>query len=222
MHNRTLRLVAFIVACTVLPLGTSGCASGVAAWIVRTRNHQGDVALAHKNFPDASVAYQLALKIDPTNVHARTRLTNVQVRPAETFFSASKFEDAIDALAVASKYTPSDDRVQGLRAEIEQAEIKRDIVVSNYPSYRVTGTGIQRAYGQLKNQNGEILTALKRFDYTYDTADLSRAIRQSHVLNEEVTRLTNRLVQYRQLVESGIPEHSATSLAPPASLLPLP
>lgn len=222
MDNRTLRLVAFIVACAVLPLGTTGCASSVASWIVRTRNHQGDVALAHRNYPDASVAYQLALKIDPNNGHARAGLTNVQVRLAETFFSASKFEEAIDALAVAAKYSPTDDRVQGLRAEIEQAEIKRDIVVSNYPSYRITGTGIQRGYGQLRTQNAEILATLKRFDYTYDTADLSRAIRQSYVLNQEVTRLTNRLVQYRQLVESGLPEHGAANLAPPASLLPLP
>ena len=42
------------------------------------------------------------------------------------------------------------------------------------------------------------------------------------LLNEEVARLTNRLQLYRQLVESGVPEHSAENLAPPASLLPLP
>jgi hypothetical protein len=81
---------------------------------------------------------------------------------------------------------------------------------------------LRRAYAQLAAQNAEILTALQRFDYTYDTADLGDAIRQSYALNEEVTRLTNRLVQYRQLVESGIPEHGAENLAPPASLLPLP
>ena len=111
--------------------------------------------------------------------------------------------------------------MQGLRSEIEQAEIKRDIVVSNYPSYKVTGASIQRAYTQLKTQNSEILLALRRFDYTYDTADLSAAIRQSYVLNEDVARLTSRLQLYRQLVESGVPEH-AENLAPPASVLPLP
>ncbi|HEV3085832.1 MAG TPA: tetratricopeptide repeat protein, partial [Candidatus Elarobacter sp.] len=120
---RTLRLAALLLACAV-PLGTTGCATTVAGWIVHERNHQGDVALAHRNYPDASVAYQLALKIDPKNQHARDGLINVQLRLAQTFFAASKFDDAIDALAVASRYAPADDRVQSMRGEIEQAEIK--------------------------------------------------------------------------------------------------
>ncbi len=218
----TLRLAALLLVCA-LPLGTTGCASSVAQWIVRTRNHQGDVALSHKNFPDASVAYQLALKIDPTNQHARDGLTNVQIRLAQADFTASKFDDALDALAVAAKYSPGDDRVQSVRAQIEQAQIKRDIVVSNYPSYKLTGRSIRRQYAQLKTQAQDISRSLQRFDYTYDTADLSTAIRQSYALNAEVTQLTNRLTQYRQLVESGVPESAGgESLAPPASLLPLP
>jgi predicted negative regulator of RcsB-dependent stress response len=220
---KTIRLAVLLLACTAVPLGASGCATSVAQWIVHERNHQGDVALAHRNYPDASVAYQLALKIDPKNEHARDGLINVQLRLAQTFFAASKFDEAIDALAVASHYSPADDRVQSLRGEIEQAEIKRDIVVSNYPSYKVTAQALKRAYNQLKQQNGEILLSLRRFDYTYDTADLAAAIRQSYALNEEVTRLTNRLQQYRQLVESGVPAAPGSeSAVPPASLLPLP
>ncbi len=219
--RRTIRTLTFLLAFAALPLSTAGCATSIAQWIVKERNHQGDVALAHRNFPDASVAYQLALSIERTNQHARDGLVIVQLRLAQTFFAASKFDEAIDALAVASRYSPKDDRVQSLRSEIEQAEIKRDIVVSNYPSYKVTAGSIQRAYAQLKTQSNEILLALHRFDYTYDTADLSAAIRQSYVLNEDVTRLTGRLQLYRQLVESGVPEH-AENLAPPASLLPLP
>jgi tetratricopeptide (TPR) repeat protein len=219
---RTVRLCVFLLASAILPLGTTGCASGVAQWIVRTRNHQGDVALEHRNYPDASIAYQLALKIDPSNVHARDGLTDVQIRLAQTLFANSKFEDAIGALAVAARYSPHDDRVQSMRGQIEQAEIKRDIVVSNYPNYKVTGAGILRSYNQLRTETNEISLALRRFDYTYDTADLSTAIRQSFALGAEVTRLTNRLQQYRQLVESGVPEHAGESLAPPASLLPLP
>ena len=217
-----LRCIALGFACAILSLTTSGCGSTVADWIVRTRDHQGDVALAHKNYSDASVAYQLALEIEPADAHARTGLVNVQIRLAEALFAASKFDTAIDALAVASKYSPHDDRVSALRDVIEQAEIRRDIVVSNYPIYEVTGRTLRRAYAQLAAQNSQILAALNRFDYTYDTADLGDAIRQSYALNEEVTRLTNRLVQYRQLVESGIPEHGAENLGPPASLLPLP
>ncbi len=219
--RRTVRLAALLIACSV-PLGTAGCASSVAHWIVRTRNHQGDVALAHKNFPDASVAYQLALKIDPANQHARDGLTIVQIRLAQADFTASKFDDALDALAVAAKYSPGDDRVQSVRGQIEQAQIKRDIVVSNYPSYKENGRALRRRYAQLKGQVQDVSRSLQRFDYTYDTADLSTAIRQSYALDAEVTQLTNRLTQYRQLVESGVPENDAESLAPPASLLPLP
>ncbi|BDE06319.1 hypothetical protein WPS_15950 [Vulcanimicrobium alpinum] len=222
MQTPPLRSFAVTVALAMLPLATTGCASDVAHWIAQTRNRQGDVSLSRGNYPDASVAYQLALKIDPTNQHARTGLVDVQLTLAKTFFAASKFEDAIDALAVAAKYAPSDDRVQSMRNEIEQSEIKRDIVVSNYPSYKVTGAALRRSFEQLKTQNNDLLLALKRFDYTYDTADLSAAIRQSYALNDEVARLTGRLVQYRQLVESGIPEHGTENLAPPASLLPLP
>ena len=212
-----------LLACTALPLGASGCAPAIASWIVRERNHQGDVALARGNYPDASVAYQLALKLDPANAHARTGLTNVQLRLAQTFFAASKFDDALEALAVAARSSPGDDRVSTLHNEIVQAQVKRDIVVSNYPLYKLTGSQLRRSYTQLKTQNQAILLALKRFDYTYDTTDLSAAIRQSYALNEEVARLTNRLQQYRQLTESGVPEHAAgESLAPPASLLPLP
>jgi len=219
---RTVRLCVFLLAGVLLPLSTTGCASNVAQWIVRTRNHQGDVALQHRNYPDASIAYQLALKIDPSNAHARDGLIDVQIRLAQTLFADSKFEDAIDALAVASHYSAHDDRVESLRGQIEQAEIKRDIVVSNYPSYKVTGAGILRSYTQLRAQTNQIALSLRRFDYTYDTADLSTAIRQSYALGEEVARLTSRLQQYRQLVESGVPEHESDGLAPPASLLPLP
>ena len=219
---RFVRVAALVLACAGLPALTTGCAPSIASWIVRERNQQGDVALRRGNYPDASVAYQLALKLDPANAHARTGLTAVQIRLAQTLFAASRFDDAVEALSVAARYTPGDDRVSTLHNEIVQAQIKRDIVVSNYPLYKVTGASLRRAYTQLKTQNQTILAALKRFDYTYDTADLSAAIRQSYALNEEIARLTNRLQQYRQLVESGVPEHGAENLAPPASLLPLP
>jgi tetratricopeptide (TPR) repeat protein len=222
MMTRTLRVLTLLLTFAALPLGASGCAPSIAAWIVQERNHQGDVAIHRGNYPDASVAYQLALKLDPANAHARTGLTTVQIRLAQIFFAASKFDDALAALSVAARSSPGDDRIATLRNEIMQAQIKRDIVVSNFPSYKVMGASLRRSYNQLKTENAAVLAALKRFDYTYDTTDLSVAIRRSYALNEEVARLTNRLQQYRQLVESGVPEHGAETLAPPASLLPLP
>ncbi|HTW85676.1 MAG TPA: hypothetical protein VMD91_16520 [Candidatus Sulfotelmatobacter sp.] len=222
MEKRILRVLVLALAGLGLSLTTTGCGAGVAQWIVSTRDHQGDLAMAHKNYPDASIAYQLALKIDPTDEHARAGLTDVQLRLAQKYYSLSHFEDAIDALAIAAHYSPDDDRIKDVRNEIEQAELKRDIVVSNYPSYAYTGSSLRRGYVALEAQNQQIINALRRFDYTYDTADLGTALRQSDVLAEDLARLRARLAQYRQLVESGVPEQGAATLAPPASLLPLP
>ncbi len=204
-------------------LATTGCASSISSWIVTTRNHQGDVAVAHGNSNDASVAYQLALRVQPANAHARAGLVTVQARIAQTLFAASKFDDAVKALDVASRYAPGDVRIDALRSQIEQAEIKRDIVVSNYPSYRETGAALRRSFLQVQAQSKEIAAALHRFDYTYDSAELTLAIRQSYELGSQVTRLTDRLLQYRQLVDSGVPENvDSSAITPPASLLPLP
>jgi hypothetical protein len=208
---------------TAALLATTGCASSISSWIVQTRNHQGDIALAHGNSGDASVAYQLALRVAPANAHARAGLVTVQARIAQTLFTASKFEDAVKALDVANHYAPGDVRIDALRSQIEQAEIKRDIVVSNYPSYRETGAGLRRSYAQVRTQSQEVAAALHRFDYTYDSNELTLAIRQSYDLSAQVTRLTDRLLQYRQLVDSGVPENvDSTAITPPASLLPLP
>ena len=210
----------------VLVLGmlatTTGCASSISSWIVQTRNHQGDLALDHENSADASVAYQLALRVDPGNAHARAGLVAVQARIAQTLFTASRFEDAVRALDVANRYAPGDARIEALRAQIEQAEVKRDIVVSNYPSYRQTGAGLRTSFTQLRGEAAEIANILHRFDYTYDSSVLTQAIAASYELNSQVTRLTDRLIQYRQLVDSGMPENADTSITPAASLLPLP
>ncbi len=214
-------LVAGIVVGVLVT--SSGCATNVARWIAQTRNHQGDVALGHGNITDAAEAYELALKVDPHNEHARTGFVSVQLKIANTLYTDSKFEDAIDALALAARYSADDERIAALRSQIEQAQIKRDIVVSNFPSYKETSTNIRRSFGGIKRATEDIGTSITRFEYTYDTGDLSRAIRQSYELGAELSRNTTRLINLRQLAESGAPESAAKeSLAPPASLLPLP
>ncbi|MFN2461182.1 MAG: hypothetical protein ABR591_10910 [Candidatus Velthaea sp.] len=217
-------MLRVLLVVSALAAGTSGCASSVAGWIVQTRNHQGDVALRHGNLADASLAYQLALKLDAANEHARAGLVGVQLQLAQSQFTLSRFEDALASLAIATKYSPNDERITAVRSDIEQAQIKRDIVVSNYPAYGETGFSILRAYNRVKTDTDHIELALRRFNYTYDTNQLTAAIRGSYELNAEITRYTSRLVQFRQLVESGVPETAKgnENLAPPASLLPLP
>lgn len=214
-------------------LSLSGCASSVTGWIVQTRNHQGDVALTRARLSnpispayleEASKAYSLALRVDPKDEHARSGAVAVQLENAAQDYRASKFDDALAAVAVAAKYDPTSVRVAQLRSDIEEARLKREIARSNYPSYKEQGASIRRAYDSLKEQNAKVTAALKRFDYTYDINDLNSAIRQSYDFDEIVKRDTNRLVQFRQLVESGAPEsaRSGAPVAPPASLLPLP
>ncbi len=220
--TRPCSSVRALLAAALL-LGATGCATDVARWIAQTRDHQGDVSLAHGNDPDASEAYELALKVQPHDEHARAGFVSVQLRIAQALFADAKFEDAIDALALAGKYSPDDPRIEALRSQIEQAEIKRDIVVSNFPSYKESTTSIRRSFAAVRRAAEEIGTSIARFEYTYDTDDLTRAIRQSYALNAEISRNTTRLLTLRQLAESGAPESSSVeNLAPPASLLPLP
>jgi tetratricopeptide (TPR) repeat protein len=201
----------------------AGCAGSVAAFIVATRNHQGDLSLEHQNFTDAALAYRLALRVSPDDAHARAGLAAVQLQIAAEDYTRSKFDDALAALAVAAKYDPDSVRLAELRTEIEQARVKRQIVISNYPTYSETVLELRKNYAQLSKQSNAIVATLQRFDYSYDSTEIQKAIRQSNVLSAEVAHLTARLVNYRQLVESGSPERSGqTPLAPAASHLPLP
>lgn len=201
----------------------AGCSGSVSTFIVATRNHQGDLALASKNLPDASTAYRLALRLAPDDAHARSGLADVQLQVAALDYTLSKFDDALAALAVAAKYEPESVALAQLRAEVESARVKRAIVLSNYPTYGETGLALRKAYAALHKESSSIVATLQRFDYTYDSSELEKAIRASSRFNAEVSRLTARLVAYRQLVESGSPERTGeTPLAPAASLLPLP
>lgn len=220
--KRFVPTVRALLAAALL-FGVSGCATGVAQWIAQARDHQGDVALARGNDADAAEAYELALKVEPHDEHARAGFVTVQSRLAQVLFTHSKFEDAIDALAPAEKYSTDDPRITALRSQIEQAQIKRDIVVSNFPSYKEATVGIRRSFTAARRTTEEIGTSIARFEYTYDTSDLTDAIRKSYALDAQIARDVKRLVNLRQLAESGAPEAStADSLAPPASLLPLP
>jgi tetratricopeptide (TPR) repeat protein len=215
-----LRAIAVLAA---VVFATSGCSAKVTQFIVATRNQQGDLAYERGNLADAASAYRLALRLAPNDAHARAGMAAVQLKNAATLYTASKFDDALAALSIAAKYYPHSERLAELQGEIASARLKREIVVSNYPVYRETGLALRRAYAQLRRQSSAIVSTLQLFDYTFDSVQLTKAIQQSYELNAEVKRLTARLTNYRQLVESGAPEHEAQApLAPAASLLPLP
>lgn len=205
-------------------LGTSGCAGTVEHWIVTTRVNQGNVAMERGNLHEAQTAYRLALKVSPRNPRARAGFSRTSGLIAEADYRHGDFEDALATLNEAQRYDPSSVRLQALRSEIEDARLKREIVLSNYPTYQTAGLQIATAYANLAEENKLVLKDLKRFNYTYDTAALTKAIQSSYELQLDVAKVTNRLIAYRQLVESGVPaaQKGEASLAPAGSLLPLP
>lgn len=220
-----LKLVRSIACGLALLAGSSACAGPVEQWVVDTRVRQGDAAIAKGNYTEAQLAYNLALKVDPANERARAGYSTVAAQIAESEYKAGHLDDALATLTKAAAYDPQSVRMQALRSQVEQAKIKREIVVSNYPIYKETAAQIRKSYALLSLQNKAITDGLKKFDYTYNINELNKAIQNSYELNLDVARNTNKLIAFRQLVEAGVPGDKTTAdpgLAAPASLLPLP
>ena len=201
----------------------TGCAGSIERWIVETRVHQGDVALARGDARDAELAYRLALRVDPKDVQARAGYVQATAAFGRLEYTKGAFDDALATVDEGLAVDPQSVALAALKSTIEQAKLEREIVLSNYPTYRAAGLEIQRAYQQLNATNALLLRNLKRFGYTFDVAELTSAIKRSYELELEVTRNTNRLILYRQLVTSGVPERPRESTTFGAgSLLPLP
>lgn len=200
-----------------------GCAGPIEHWIVNTRVHQGDVALDRGSVRDAELSYRLALRVDPHDERARAGFVEAAAALAQELYSKGQFDDALATINDALTFDPTSVRLSALKTSIDEAKLKREIVISNYPTYREAGVQIERAYDQLNLSNKEILKSLKRFSYTFDPEDLTKAIKQSYELQLDIAKNTNRLITYRQVVQSGVPvtTHEATS-SNAASLLPLP
>lgn len=217
-------MYGFKVAVALAALLTaSGCAGSIERWIVNTRVHQGDAALARGNVQDAELAYRLALRVDPVDVRARTGYVEAAGGLAQELYAKGDFEDALATIAQGLAVDPASVRLAGLKTTIDQAKLKREIVISNYPSYRENGASIRRSYIELDTTNKLLLHSLNRFGYTFDTEDLTDAIKRSYELQLDVAKNTNRLIAYRQLVTSGVPASAETmTTTNTTSLLPLP
>ncbi|MBV8654631.1 MAG: hypothetical protein JO160_01205 [Candidatus Eremiobacteraeota bacterium] len=213
------KLAGALLAASIL----CGCAGSIERWIVNTRVHQGDAALARGNVRDAELAYRLALRVDPSDVRAQTGYVEAAAGLAKEEYAKGDFEDALATIAQGLAVDPASVRLAGLKTTIDQAKLKREIVISNYPTYRESGVSIQKAYQDLDSTNKLLLRSLRRFGYTFDTEDLTDAIKRSYELQLDVAKNTNRLIAYRQLVTSGVPATSETmTTSNTTSLLPLP
>jgi tetratricopeptide (TPR) repeat protein len=201
----------------------TGCAGPIEEWIVNTRVHQGDAALRRGNVRDAELAYRLALRVDPQDARARAGYVEAAAGLAQAEYTKGDFDDGLATISEGLSVDSQSVRLAALKTTIEQAKLKREIVISNYPTYRESGVQIQRAYEQLETTNKLLLRSLHRFGYTFDADDLTNAIKRSYELQLDVVKNTNRLIAYRQLVTSGVPaaEQGATT-GNTTSLLPLP
>jgi tetratricopeptide (TPR) repeat protein len=210
-----------LILCGVAIL--TGCARSIERWIVDTRVHQGDIAMAAGDAHDAELAYRLALRVNPRDPRARTGFVQAAAELAQVEYAKGAFDDAVTTVDQGLAVDPESVRLAALKATIGQAKLEREIVISNYPTYRAAGLELQRAYKQLDATNALLLRNLKRFGNTLDANELVAAIKRSYELQLEIARNTNRLITYRQLVTSGIPEARAESTTFGAgSLLPLP
>ena len=83
---------------------------------------------------------------------------------------------------------PESVRLAALKATIGQAKLEREIVLSNYPTYRAAGLELQRAYKQLDATNALLLRNLRRFGNTLDANELVAAIKRSYELQLELAQ----------------------------------
>ncbi|MFZ0033049.1 MAG: hypothetical protein WAK84_14390 [Candidatus Cybelea sp.] len=216
MH--TSRIFAIAAGAVLL----TGCARPIERWIVDTRVHQGDVSLAAGDASDAELAYRLALRVNPKDARARAGFVQATAELAQIEYTKGAFDDATTTVAEGLAVDPESVRLAALKATIGQAKLEREIVISNYPTYRAAGLELQRAFKQLDATNALLLRNLRRFGNTLDASELVAAIKRSYELQLEVARNTNRLILYRQLVTSGVPEATESTTFGAGSLLPLP
>lgn len=215
--------VSACVAAVVAAAFIAGCGGGsVERWMVDLRSSQGDTALKSGNVAEALGEYDLALRLDPKNAHARAGLAKALTLRAQAEFQDSKLEEAGTDIAKAHFYAPSDAVTQALAGQIEQATIRREVVVANYPLYGSMATSIGDSLKTIVSTNAQIEKELKSFRADYDTNHLTKAIVESYDLEDEAHRVTLRLTTYRALVQSGAVNRQAAAAADAPNLLPIP
>lgn len=220
LNSRWLTGLAALSACLLF----SGCAGAVTQWMVNLRSSQGDTALANGSLTEAQKEYDLALKLDPHNAHARAGLATVLLQEARDYFTGSKLDLAAAAVGEAMHYAPGDAAAEALSSQIEQAKIRREIVLANYPLYESVEASLSDSLKTLTVTQHEIAKQLKLFGSDFDTGHLTRAITASYGLEDEAHRTTQRIISYRSLVSSGATKGQARapSQTETPNLLPVP
>jgi len=159
-------------------------------------------------FEPAADAYRQVLQLEPQH---KTCHYNLAVCLEKT----GRYKEAL-------KYAPQDPNTQALSSEIEQARIRRDIVLGNYPSYKSVGAGILTSLKLVITTDKDIQKQVAAFAYDYDLAHLTKAIEESTVMQDDVAGITQRITAYRALVQAGVPRAQAPIETETPNLLPIP
>ena len=215
---------ALFVALVAAALGLSGCTAAFKDRIVDLRDAQADAAMQNNNIVEAEKEYSLALALAPNNEHARTGLARVATLHARSDLEAGDIDGAQIEIQKALKYAPKDATALDLAPAIDQARIRRDVVVANFPLYKASSDVIreQLAANALANKN--IQQQIHLFNADFDVAHLRKAIVLSTDLEDETHRVTLRLNALRVQTEAGVGpgETRSQSSESVPGLLPIP
>lgn len=211
-----------LLACVCFALSASACAGSLTRRIVALRTAQGDAAVQNHDLAEARKEYALALALSPANAHARQGLAHVLFLNASADFINARLDQAQQEVASALKYAPNDPATQALNSQIEQARIRREIVIANYPLYASVGSSLTASLKSVDAAKRDVEKQLLSFDYDYDTAHLQKAIIESYDLQQDMHRIMLRLVAYRNLVQSGASKPRSAIESETPNLLPIP
>ena len=217
------RRVSAAFAAAALMVAATGCSNVLVDRIVDLRNAQADAALANHNTAEAENEYGLALRLAPKNEHARAGLVRALYLRAQENYANGKINDAALEVQRGLTYAPKDAGLLDLASVIDQAKIRRDVLVGNFPTYKAMGDSISELLSANAMSSRDIQRELHLFRTDYDVVHLRRAIELSALLEDEQHRVTQRLVAYKGQIETGAPVEarpSAQSESP--GLLPIP
>ena len=87
-----------------------------------------------------SLSYRLALRVDPKDPRAQAGYVRAAAGVAQAQYARGDFDDALATIRDGLQVDPESVRLAAIERTIDEARLKREIVISNYPSYREAGT----------------------------------------------------------------------------------
>ena len=142
---------------------------------------------------------------------------------AQAEYTKGSFDDALATIREGLAVDPESVRLDALKTDDRKRQAQardRDLELPDLSRSRVRNRAGLRT---TRRDEQAAAQSLKRFNYTFDSDDLTDAIKRSYELQLDLAKNTNRLIAYRQLVTSGVPQApSEATGGTTTSLLPLP